>query len=221
MKIREGANLLAGILFTITAGTLLHFCYEWSGENPFVALFAPVSESVWEHLKLLFFPVLVYTLFEIIVLFKASGRFLTARVAGVILGMFFILAAFFTYTGIIGKEFLAADILIFALSVLITFLASRFLEELKQMVSEIVHQVLSDNTNRRISAGASIVEEVEKGAKRRAARKKAAKPRPVFEGQPCPLCGKGTIVRGRTAYGCSEWRNGCTWRAPLDPPAGD
>ena len=71
---------------------------------------------------------LVYTLFEIIVLFKASGRFLTARVAGVILGMFFILAAFFTYTGIIGKEFLAADILIFALSVLITFLASRFLE---------------------------------------------------------------------------------------------
>ena len=128
MKIREGANLLAGILFTITAGTLLHFCYEWSGENPFVALFAPVSESVWEHLKLLFFPVLVYTLFEIIVLFKASGRFLTARVAGVILGMFFILAAFFTYTGIIGKEFLAADILIFTLSVLITFLASRFLE---------------------------------------------------------------------------------------------
>ena len=49
MEIREGANLLAGILFTITAGTLLHFCYEWSGENPFVALFAPVSESVWEH----------------------------------------------------------------------------------------------------------------------------------------------------------------------------
>ena len=128
MKIREGTNLLAGILFTLIAGTLLHFCYEWSGENPFVALFAPVSESVWEHLKLLFFPVLVYTLFEIIVLFKVSGSFLTARVLGVILGMFFILAAFFTYTGIIGRNFLAADILIFALSVFVTFLSSRYLE---------------------------------------------------------------------------------------------
>ena len=128
MKIREGTNLLTGILFTLIAGTLLHFCYEWSGENPFVALFAPVSESVWEHLKLLFFPVLVYTLFEIIVLFKVSGSFLTARVLGVILGMFFILAAFFTYTGIIGRNFLAADILIFALSVFVTFLSSRYLE---------------------------------------------------------------------------------------------
>ena len=128
MKIREGTNLLAGILFTLIAGTLLHFCYEWSGENPFVALFAPVSESVWEHLMLLFFPVLVYTLFEIIVLFKVSGSFLTARVLGVILGMFFILAAFFTYTGIIGRNFLAADILIFALSVFVTFLSSRYLE---------------------------------------------------------------------------------------------
>lgn len=128
MKIKEGTNLLAGILFTLIAGTLLHFCYEWSGENPFVALFAPVSESVWEHLKLLFFPVLVYTLFEIIVLFKVSGSFLTARVLGVILGMFFILAAFFTYTGIIGRNFLAADILIFALSVFVTFLSSRYLE---------------------------------------------------------------------------------------------
>ena len=128
MKIREGTNLLAGILFTLIAGTLLHFCYEWSGENPFVALFAPVSESVWEHLKLLFFPVLVYTLFEIIVLFKVSGSFLTARVLGVILGMFFILAAFFTYTGIIGRSFLAADILIFALSVFVTFLSSRYLD---------------------------------------------------------------------------------------------
>ena len=128
MKIREGTNLLAGILFTLISVTLLHFCYEWSGENPFVALFAPVSESVWEHLKLLFFPVLVYTLFEIIVLFKVSGSFLTARVLGVILGMFFILAAFFTYTGIIGRNFLAADILIFALSVFVTFLSSRYLE---------------------------------------------------------------------------------------------
>ena len=112
---------------SILAGSALHFLYDlWP--NPLTAVFAPVNESVWEHLKLLFFPVLVYTLFEIIVLFKVSGSFLTARVLGVILGMFFILAAFFTYTGIIGRNFLAADILIFALSVFVTFLSSRYLE---------------------------------------------------------------------------------------------
>ena len=128
MKVHERTNLTAGILFTLTAGTLLHFCYEWSGKNPFIALFAPVNESVWEHLKLLFFPVFVYTLFEVIVLFKTSGGFLTARLTGVLLGMYFILSAFFTYTGILGRDFLVVDILIFTLSVLITFLASRCLE---------------------------------------------------------------------------------------------
>ncbi|MGN0309617.1 MAG: DNA topoisomerase, partial [Bacteroides sp.] len=35
-------------------------------------------------------------------------------------------------------------------------------------------------------------------------------------GKPCPLCGKGIVIKGRTAYGCSEWRNGCTWRQPFD-----
>ena len=96
--------------------------------SSFIALFAPVNESVWEHLKLLFFPVFVYTLFEVIVLFKTSGGFLTARLTGVLLGMYFILSAFFTYTGILGRDFLVVDILIFALSVLITFFASRCLE---------------------------------------------------------------------------------------------
>ena len=39
-------------------------------------------------------------------------------------------------------------------------------------------------------------------------------PSPV-EGQPCPLCGQGHIVKGRTAYGCSRWREGCTWRQSI------
>ena len=105
----------------------------------------------------------------------------------------------------------------------------QFLDELKQMVAEIVHQVLSDNTNRRISIQENIVEEVKKGVKRRAAAKKKAAPTnetpvspssppakdSIQEGQPCPLCGKGHIIKGKTAYGCSEWRNGCTFRKPF------
>lgn len=128
MKISEQTNLVAGIVFTIVVGTLSHFFYGWSGENPFVALFSPVNEAVWEHLKLLFFPVFVYTLFEMIVLFKTSGSFLTSRILGVFAGMLFIVAAFFTYSGILGRDLVVLDIVIFFISVVITFCTSRYLE---------------------------------------------------------------------------------------------
>ena len=128
MKIRERVNLAAGILFTLIIGTLLHFTYGWSGENPFVALYSPVNESVWEHLKLLFFPVLLYTFFEIIVLYKTSGQFLSSRLLAVCVGMFFIVSSFFTYTGLLGRDFLVLDILIFIFSVLLTFFLSRYFE---------------------------------------------------------------------------------------------
>ena len=116
-----------------------------------------------------------------------------------------------------------------------------FLDELKQMVGEIVHQVLSDNTNRRITIEAPVdaAKEIEAKATQKKARKAASKPttkkektekkilpneekitplpeKKNPEGMPCPLCGKGTIIRGRTAFGCSEWRNGCTYRIPFE-----
>ena len=128
MKIHQTANLTAGILFTLILGTLLHFCYDWSGHNPFAALFLPINESVWEHLKMLFFPALIYTLFEVFVLSKTSARFLSARTLGMVLGMFFIVSSFYTCTGITGKHSLAMDILIFILAVLAAFLLSRCLE---------------------------------------------------------------------------------------------
>ena len=54
---------IAGIVFTSILGTLAHFIYEWSNENFLVGLFTPVSESTWEHMKLLFFPMLLYGVF--------------------------------------------------------------------------------------------------------------------------------------------------------------
>ena len=106
--------------------------------------------------------------------------------------------------------------------------ARQFLEELKQMVTQIVTQVMLDNSNRRVavtvaeakpkkaapksSAGAA----PKAGAKKTVAKKPAVPPieanPDVLIGQPCPLCGKGHIIKGKTAYGCSEWKNGCTWR---------
>ena len=109
-----------------------------------------------------------------------------------------------------------------------TYDARQFLEELKQMVQDVVFSVLSDNTNRRITIQDAAKAEAEKEKKepkkrtRKAApKKKAEKPETVSTpivavGQPCPLCGKGTIIQGKTAYGCSEWKNGCTFRKPLE-----
>ena len=51
----------AGFLFAATAGTLLHFVYDWSGGIPLVAAFSAVNESTWEHMKILFFPVFLFS----------------------------------------------------------------------------------------------------------------------------------------------------------------
>ncbi len=101
--------------------------------------------------------------------------------------------------------------------------AATFLDELKQMVNDIVHSVLSDNTNRRIT----VMEEAPKENKAKEVRKKrtSAPRKPKDEkpqaplkvddsmlGKACPICGKGIIIKGKTAYGCSDWKNGCPFR---------
>ena len=98
--------------------------------------------------------------------------------------------------------------------------AATFLNELKQMVAEIVNSVLSDNTNRRVTImpEETPAKAIEKAAARKKAAKKKAAATPQGDdiiGKPCPLCGKGTIIKGKTAYGCSEWKNGCTYRKPF------
>lgn len=113
-----------------------------------------------------------------------------------------------------------------------TYDVKQFLEELKVMVADIVRSVLSDNSNRRITLqeiSAPVteknrqVESAPKERKPRATRKKTEGVQPKSElkavpqaGQPCPLCGKGVIIKGKTAYGCSEWKNGCSYRVPFE-----
>lgn len=112
-----------------------------------------------------------------------------------------------------------------------TYNARQFLEELKQMVQEVVYSVLSDNTNRRITIQEAVKaeeakekKEPKKRTRKPVAKKKASKDEEssaavstaIAVGQLCPLCGKGTIIQGKTAFGCSEWKSGCTFRKPLD-----
>ena len=116
-----------GILFTIVAGTLAHFLYQWSGENLVVALFAPVNESTWEHLKLLFFPMVFYSIFEAFLFRNRIPELFYANVVGALTGMVSIIVLFYTYTGILGTNCLAADIAVFCISVVIAFLTSYYL----------------------------------------------------------------------------------------------
>ena len=92
-----------------------------------------------------------------------------------------------------------------------TYEARTFLEELKQMVNEIVLHVLSDQSRRSIPIEAPALEkEKEKKPRKPRTAKKAKEETP--QALLCPLCPKGYILRGKTAYGCSEYKNGCTFR---------
>lgn len=111
-----------GIVFSITAGVLLHFLYEWTGRNPVVGAFSPVNESVWEHLKLLFFPCLIFFLWEYKKDRRHGGGLITRQIRGLLLGLLLILCGYYTYNGILGHDLVPADILLFVGSVLITYL---------------------------------------------------------------------------------------------------
>ena len=115
--------------------------------------------------------------------------------------------------------------------------AAQFVEELKQQIDEIVRDVMADNSNRHVAI--TTEEDLKKkmapkvAAAPKPAPKPASKPAPapavtadspiitddpkggIEVGQPCPLCQQGTIIKGRTAYGCSRWREGCGWRQPF------
>ena len=115
--------------------------------------------------------------------------------------------------------------------------AADFINELKQQVTEIVYDVLRDNSNRHVTITTD--EDLKKAKKKKTAapkkaaaksaatsstastKKAAASPQPATSepsaddsiiGTTCPVCGKGTIIKGKTAYGCSNWKNGCTYR---------
>ncbi len=97
--------------------------------------------------------------------------------------------------------------------------AADFINGLKQQVTEIVNDVLRDNTNRRVT----ILTDEDLKKKKKTTKKKTTtakadnkKADDSIIGTTCPVCGKGTIIKGKTAYGCSNWRNGCTYRVDFD-----
>jgi hypothetical protein len=99
----------AGILFIIVAGTLFHFVYPWT-KTVAAGVFFPVNESVWEHLKLGFWSVLLFAAIEYPFIGRGRASFLVAKAAGIFSLQAFILLLFYGYHLFSGRNLLFIDI---------------------------------------------------------------------------------------------------------------
>lgn len=112
---------ILGTLFVLILGTLAHYFYEWSNNNFFVGLFTPVNESTWEHMKLVFFPMLIFS-FTISHKLQHNYPYIeTSMLTGTIIGTALIPIIFYTYTGILGCNIFFLDIATFIIAVIIAF----------------------------------------------------------------------------------------------------
>lgn len=109
---------IGGTLFIIFLGTALHFTFDFSGRNPIVGSFSPVNESVWEHLKLPFWPSLFWMLIALYPIRKSVTNFFTAKAIGTISMVIIIPAVFYAYTAF-TEEILALDIATFMIAVVV------------------------------------------------------------------------------------------------------
>jgi len=114
---------LIGTVFIVIVGSISHFTFELSGHNPLVGAFSAVNESVWEHLKLAFWPALLYAIMEHRYLKKISGSFFFSKAVGIYLMPLAIVILFYSYRAFL-EENLGLDILIFVIAVVVGQFAS-------------------------------------------------------------------------------------------------
>ena len=93
---------MGGFVFTAVVGTLLLFLFDWTGGNGIVALFSAVNESIWEHLKLLFYPMMAFALVEYFAWGREREGFWSGKLVGTLTGVLLIVTVYYTYTGALG-----------------------------------------------------------------------------------------------------------------------
>jgi len=112
-------NILA-FIFIGLVGSLGHFFYEWSGNNKIIGYFFATNESTWEHLKLLFFPTLIYSFIEYFFVKKDIKNYIPAVIISVIVGIISIVTLFYTYKGILGYNIDFINIAIYYVGLIIS-----------------------------------------------------------------------------------------------------
>lgn len=111
-------NILAFIIIG-ALGALSHFVYEWSGNNKILGYFFATNESTWEHLKLLFFPTVIYSVIEYYFVKDKYKNYFPSVIISVIIGMISIAILFYTYSGVLGYTIDFINILIFYIALAI------------------------------------------------------------------------------------------------------
>lgn len=120
---KQTSSLWQAVGFAVVTfgGTILHFLYDWTGENILVSPFSGVNESTWEHMKLLFWPLLLFALVQR-PFFKEQRTYWWVKLAEILLGLMLIPVLFYTYNGTFGKSPDWVNIAIFYVSSLLVFL---------------------------------------------------------------------------------------------------
>lgn len=113
---------ISGFIFTCIAGTLLHFVYEWSGENIIASVFSGTNESTWEHMKILFIPMFVFAILQKHLMGDDLKNYWCVKLKGVVLGISLIPIMFYTFNGAFGQTKAWMNIAIFYLSAAISYI---------------------------------------------------------------------------------------------------
>ena len=121
MKRSIGLWQFFGFGVTALGGTILHFLYEWLGDAVWIAPFSGVNESTWEHMKLLFWPMLLYATVQHL-LFRQRQDFWCVKLRGILLGLCMIPVLFYTYNGVIGSSPDWINITIFFVSAAVAYM---------------------------------------------------------------------------------------------------
>ena len=121
MKQRSILWQAAGFALVTFGGTILHFLYDWADGSILGAPFSGGNESTWEHMKLLFWPLFLYTLVQQL-FFRDQKNYWCVKLAEILLGLVLIPVLFYTYNGVIGKSPDWIHITIFYITALLVFL---------------------------------------------------------------------------------------------------
>ena len=121
MKQRSVLWGAAGFALVTFVGTILHFLYDWTGGSILVSPFSGVNESTWEHMKLLFWPLFLFSLVQRL-FFRDQENYWCVKLAEILLGLVLIPVLFYTYNGVFGKSPDWINIAIFYISALLVFL---------------------------------------------------------------------------------------------------
>lgn len=112
----------AGFIFTAILGTFLHFLFDLTNGSMIAALFSAVNESIWEHMKLLFYPMLLFAVIAYYAWGKAYAGFWCVKLASILLGLSLIPILYYTYTGALGVEADWFNVTIFFIAAGVTYL---------------------------------------------------------------------------------------------------